>query len=618
MKKLIYILLVVLFTQTALALTVSIDPTSVTKQLSSGDSFQQSFDYTILNEANNSVTANIVINDIDSSWYSLNPGSISVPANSSVLGTIILTFDIPIGTPTAIYSGTMFVSSTSIPISLDITRPGSCKIYTLPIPLSKTLETGSSATQTIDVYISKYCSSPISIATNQPQMEKPINFDQIAGLVEPGNKFTVTVNYNTLNVQKGTYSDKIIITGLDDDEEIYYLDIPISLTVTGMISPITNFSLSDLPTCSLSSSDFYINSSYTLTCSNVNPNIEVDPEFDTKYIIATTASEASDQYVMDFKLLNVGNTKMKVLFKHKNAAFGSWEQDIRIVAGSTPLPGTVMKFEFYPILENLGDNSTLNVLIVDNSTNNVIGSASLYINGVAHNWLEESIIVNSDKKYELRASAAGYAGIVKNFTIAPKTITLTVSPSIDVFLGDILNITTNPSDAIITYDDSVITNLYRVSTLGVHKIKATKEGYVSAEVEITVLERVTLLTELPEIPKINKEYIVGFNKNATWQLLYKENAEADIEEVKRGTGTEASVTFTKPGIWILEVSGVRLYDTQIKKSRMSIWIWIIIGAFIVIGVVIFLIRRRNASSGGFMGGSTFTDSGDTSVEGTPM
>ena len=194
--------------------------------------------------------------------YSGNP--IPYEANTTTMGTFSILAIIP-SNASGDYSPTVSMGSYTLTIPIhvnEISSPGKCRIYVLPGSFSKTLEVGSQGSQIRDIYVSQYCDTSLIITTNSPQQTKPIYFEQIDGSVEPGQKFTIKVDYDARNVVKGVYSDSISISGIDGEENIYTLTLPISLTITGQISPYTNYSIFQSPECSFSNSELSVDREY--------------------------------------------------------------------------------------------------------------------------------------------------------------------------------------------------------------------------------------------------------------------------------------------------------------------------------------------------------------------
>src|SRR3972149_2757957 len=215
------------------AVDVILSPTSISTTITQGQSTQVTIGYTVNNPTNNSDSVSVSLGNTPS-FVTASTNLISVPANTQVSGNLIFTISPTQSNSPQTYSSTIQVGNTNLPttIILNPDLTGQCRIYVPISTTSKTLASGETAVQTLQIFVSQYCSSPLQVSSNQPQMTKPISWNSMTGQVNPSGSFSIMANYDTTNVQKGTYSDTIVFSGVDSFENFYTLSIPLSLTVS--------------------------------------------------------------------------------------------------------------------------------------------------------------------------------------------------------------------------------------------------------------------------------------------------------------------------------------------------------------------------------------------------
>jgi len=583
-KNFVFVLLGLFLLSSVSALSVTLSPTTITETIKQGGSKTVSIGYIIINPDSTTQTATITnINTIPFASSSIS--SVSVNPNSTKEGDFTITFS-----PTSSHEAKLYVENIRLGSSAILTQiavqedqTGKCKIYTLPIPLSKTLETGSTASQSIDVYVSKYCSSALQISTNQPQMTKPINFDSISGLVEPSQKFSIQVNYDATSVQKGTYTDNIIISAMDDDENQYNLNLPITLSITGSISPITNGTFTSLPTCSLSASEFALNSTYSLICNSIAPNIQIQPIIEYDYIKGVGVSETGDSYEYSFQPINFGNTVIKARFLFKNAPIGNeYSQEVRILASSGVVPGTSLALRFYPPLYEAQENALITIRAVDNETGNILTNAVMYLDGME--ILNDSLILKSNKNYEVRVSHIGYSDLVESINLNPKLINFTLKSEYN--LGESLNFTTDIEGVTVSLNGELISIPFKLNTLGTFEISVGKLGYTTTSQNITVgsQSKILYVTPLTDLKK-GGNMLLEFESNDT--LIYvdfqADTSEPAIILIPEFTGKEVRFQTEETGVYHIYADGEFIHQCVIESNDWykSYWLWGFVGIFAV-------------------------------------
>lgn len=600
----IYGFILILFVNLSSAYSVSVSSTSLSGTLKQGKAITLgTLTVTIDNTgSNNSIQLPISLGNVNSELptglvISSDKSQIDIPANSQKTETITFT----ITSATSVTAGTynpnnkLFLGSNGISFSINLQEDltGKCRVYTLPIPLSKTLEAGATASQSIDVYVSKYCNDALTISTNQPQRTKPITFDSISGLVEPSQKFSVTLKYDTAGVQTGTYTDNIIVSAVDEDENQYSLTIPISLTITGTISPISNGTISTFPNCALSSSTFNINTTYSVTCQNIDANLDLQPVIDDNYIKGINQEETSNTYTYYFKPKKYGITNISIKFLLRNAEIGDrWGQQISIT-GSGGQTGTAMDVRFYPNLYEVND--TVTIRAIDNSSGDILYNVRIYIDGIEVN---STIKLEPNKDYELRLSHDGYPNLVKTININPKPINFSVLSSYKV--GDELNFSTDPSNCVVSLNDDIVELPFRFDSAGNFKITVSKTGYTSTSKTITVSSFPNKVYSTPsEEAGQGKEVTVEFERadtNLSATLKYsKNNSEVYIQTPF--IGKLIKFKLDEEGLYNVYADGIITQSYQVNQKEWYKQWWGITGLSVMgLFIIIFIIRKINSKS----------------------
>lgn len=584
------------------ALSITLNPNSISETLNQGASKDISIDYSITNPDNATVPAILNLGNFYTGFLSSSNSNISVPPLSSSTGTLIIHISANSTVAPKIYSGSIFLQSVLIPVTLDIrasatsqNSTGNCKVYILPIPLSKYLESGTTATQSIDVYVSKYCASALTINTNQPQMIKPIKFDAVSGLVEPSGKFTIPISYDTNDVSTGTYSDNIIISAIDDNENQYSLTIPISLTVSNLITPITNSSSIAVPSCSLTATEFNYNQTYKLICQNKNQNVEVVPDIDPFFLVGNYpyVEETQNSYSYTMKAINLGTTAVKAKFLYHNAPMeSSFKQQVNILAGGLYIPSAVLKAKFYPELYQATDGK-VTVRILDNATGAILDDSTLYLDGIIVN---NSLSLDPNKEYELRANHAGYMPLVMTVNPAPKVINFTLNAK--YYLGDSLNFATIPANATILYDNKIITMPFTLTEEGAHTISAYFLGYTTTTKNFTVLNIARIITStISDDAKKGESIFLTVDRNdSNLRVTYKKDSSSPEVFLNQTIGSTISAYAEEAGDYQIFADNTMLKSYTIENNPFYTSWWFLGGGAIGFIFLIIYFSRRSSSN----------------------
>ena len=566
------------------------------------------------NLANSSVSLSTT-----SQYFSIFPNSISPNSNPQI--TIFLAQNIPIGS----YTGKIIFSDNSNNITVNIvktqeqlppTPAGECPIDIFPTILTNIkVQQGETKTRNIQINVPSCYTSTVRIQGVSLQTdEKPIILGELSlGNIVPGNSKNIPIEINAFKVSTGSYSDTLQLLLYNiNGTRINVQSVSISVLVTAGISPITNFSLSQLPSCSLNAITLTLNSSYKLTCT-VNPNIQIKPIIDTKYIKGKSVEETSTTYVYEFEPKAIGVTRFIAEYWYKNAPIGNpYEQEIRISSGNTPVQGTTLDIHFYQKdikkdISNLEPTLTA-ILVKDTNTQSLVSNPNIYLNGKQVN---STFNLEEYKTYELVADAPGYISKTINFTvISLPLITISLNPSSDFFENTPIYVNTTPTNASIFLDGIKQENKVILTSPGIHTIEAIAENYKNTKINITIQELVKI-TSMPEFKK-NTEAIILLSKNVSWEIKYAAGLSSQYTNIESGIGDKMLFTPEKSGLYQIMAEGRTLHNFEIKSSFTWFKWWYLL---IIAGIVIVLIFIRQRNVRGFRGG--FTDLGDSIVTTTP-
>lgn len=604
------ILFLIIFINFSSALTVTSNPTSLLTTLKQGESKQLTLTFNFDNQ-DNSTNKNVILslNNPAGLTVTSSDSSILIPAGSSSK-TITLTISASSTTSKGFYNlGNIIIHDKLVPLSVDLQENlvGQCRIYTLPIPLTRILEAGSTSSQTIEVYVSKDCKDRLLIITND-QTNKPILFSIIRGDVYPSQGASITVTYDARDVQTGTYTSNLIVTASNQDilDNPLSLTLPISLTITGSISPTTNGSFDVMPTCSLSANELKLNETGKLICQSVNPNLKIYPIIDNSFIQGVSVEETANSYTYIFKPIKYGLTSILAKFMYKNAPIGGdYNQTLRVMAGSGSIAGTVLDVRFYPELYEVKDKVIIRA--IDNVSGNILSNAKILVDGIEINGTTN---LQSGKEYELRISHDGYNDLVKKININQKPILFNLSSNYRV--GDELNFVTDPEGAVISLNEKVITLPFKLDTEGNLEISASLIGYTTTTKNITVKKNAQLLysTDQNNLGK-GKEILVEFEKSDTKiYVTYQKDTSSSYETlIPEFSGKEVRFIAKEYGIYNVYGDGLNVKSFIIEEKKFyKTWWGITIISLVVLLLIILVIRKINSKSSSSSSPSMFMES----------
>jgi len=597
MKKISIVILALLMIQPVLAV-ITVTPTAQTINVQAGSSVQRIF--TLISDQQESVPISKGGGSI-ANWIDFDNYYPNVTNTSNTYVTMTMT--IPSSAQTSTYTISHGFGSATSTTTLNVQgqqqtiNPTQCTLDVFPLTLTNIkVKQGETKTRNVQITVPSCYPSHVKIQGVTLQTdEKPLQLGELSlGILQPGNSVLIPIEIDAVDASTGQYSDTLSLLIYNSTGS--RIDVPaisISTLVTIGISPISNFSLSDLPSCSLSSIQLTTNSTYKLTCSNPNPNIDIRPVVDKKMIVGVNVVPGT-QYVYEFKPVLIGTTIIGAEFWYKNAPIGSgFEQEVRITpSGNEPISGTQIRFEFFPSLINANEGENLVVHAVDNKTGSYIQSAKIYLDGLEIN---NSLSLKSGKNYTLRAEANGYLGYVETIAINSRIIELTLNPLSGFMEGKLIKITTKPENVSLFLDGAKLTSTDFFPIKGFHVLEAIEEGYKGYSTNFTVEEGLAILSNIPELKK-GIQQVLNINKNASWQVLFADDLTSQFNPIASGISDKIIFTPEKAGLYKISLNNEDKWSSEIKGwggkvLGMQWYVWII--AIAILGTSVFFIFRRN-------------------------
>lgn len=491
--------------------------------------------------------------------------------------------------------------SNSIPISFYVEETSEpevgCRLIELPHTTTYRIKQGEvGSSSQIKVKVSTECPSLSMSVTEETQMSKPMYLQGSSGDVDPGGEFSFTIGLDGEGVSTGTYQNNYIVTGYSGDE-IYQKQIFLSTIIAVGTSPIDEDSFSTLPTCNVES-DMSLNNSYTLTCNNENPNIQIEVPYN-EFFKGISVSESEGKFEYVFQPIKIGNTYLTVLFKYKGVSIGNpFKKEIKILQGSVPLSGTQLEILFYQTgnKKKINDlvSGNVSILVRDNKTQNVVPTFTSYLNG---EQVTNNFMISSGNNYELIIDSPGYMTSTLNFTPKESFLQIKLTPDKDFYLiNDVINITSN-EEAKFLFDNEIISSPYTLTKSGTFLLEAVKEGFKKSNKTIEVRTDTSVRSCSPNSNnwKVGKKIICELSKNSTWEVY------SDSTLLESGVGGLVKFKIEEKGLIEIKSEGLAIYNVNVKKSKGD-WIkfwnwkyysgWVLI--FFVCGGTYFLLRKNKS------------------------
>ena len=567
------------------------------------DNMQDSF---VCNNFANATVVTLSISSGLSNYVLVSPSSISPLDNPAI--TIIASQN----TPTGNYSGSLIFSdsSSSIPIHLSIqntqVEPVDTDIIVFPTSKIVNVQQGKEKTQNVLISVPSNYPRTITISsvTLEPEVETISFGDLNLGQIVPGSSIQIPIIFSAIDAQTGSYSTYLDILATDLTGRVNLPKVSLTIQVTAGVTPVTEETFSTPPTCSLSSSTFTLNTTYSFTCSNTVSNLDiVIPSND--YYIGKKVETSQNIYRYDFTAVKYGNTYFKAEYRYKGASiFTPFSQEIKISSTGTSVPGTNLKIIFTPALSELQDGQEVLIQLADNKTGSLVTEPRVWVNAKELNGTGETFKTTfvAETDYEVRGKSPGYDDLIQTFKISPKPITIVISPT----SGDtstIFSINTSVENATLFVNDAVIENPYS-GTLkgGLNVIKAVKKGYTTTTTNLSVTNLIRILSGGENFKKGALQTFI-LNQNTSYKVYYQNSMDAtSVDLLTFGDGTKIEFTPDKKGFYKIEANGTivgRMYEIKGFSFKdkwwfMPAWVWILlIAGIIILTIIIMAVRRSN-------------------------
>lgn len=519
-----------------------------------------------------------------------------------------ITLSMSSGVPTGNYGGLITFSDDSEPIQVSISKTDSnpCNLNPSMSSFTQSIQTGTK------IPLNKITFNPINCNEGSliydsshiyieggiiaGGINKPI---LISSIVSDG----VNIEINTEGLSSQTYQSKLKVNAFNK-----IFEIPFTIIVTSGTNPNSNFSLSQLPVCSLSANVLNINNSYYLSCTGLVPDLTILPVYDDNYLIGKNSERTTNQLIWYFTPKKYGNTIIKAMFFYKSLPVGeSFSQEIKISSSSALTEGTNLRVIFNPKLSEARPGDEIIINLVDNKTGNLVNEPQIFIDSLPLNTSDGYTFKKSfenGKVYLIRAKALGYNDLVINATLLSKPMTLTVSPTMgNTNTNFIISTDVNTSKIYINGELRANNSITTTLNEGNNTIKATADGYY--DIEKTIFVGRGNYASLGSVWEKGTEQLIFLSSNSTWRLTHAKSYEDTEETIKESNSTTlGEVVFTpkKPGVYRIYLDGDMVFNQEITGWDREIiglhyiW-WLVIIAVIVILVLIVKMKKPASSSG---------------------
>jgi hypothetical protein len=336
-----------------------------------------------------------------------------------------------------------------------------------------------------------------------------------------------------------------------------------------------------------------VNQTYKLICNNVDPNIEVQPIIDTDFFqgVYPYVEENQNTYTYSFKPIKTGDAQMKCNFLFKGASIGQpFIQNVKVLAGAYIMGGTQLELRFYPELYESKDGNVI-IRVIDNATGNILDDSRILLSGVLVD--NNSLHLEQNQLYEIRASHSGYSDLVRQISLAPKSINFTIKSQ--YLKGEVLNFSTQPTGAKILLDNNIITLPFILDSEGQHTITAVLLGYTETSQNITVVNDARILDSTPtEDAKVGKSIFVTVSRNdSSLRVSFRADAKSESTNINQTVGSTISILAKDHGIYEFYADNnfLKSYTVDGTAFYLQWWFWVI-GVVVVIFVIFLLTRNK--------------------------
>lgn len=478
-------------------------------------------------------------------------------------------------------------------------NPSDCNINPSLISYSQNIQVGTQTSLPLITFSPINCNSSVVALTSSS-----VNI-QGGILTSSGQKpiavSSITPNSISLSIDTTGLSSQTYTSTLNINQFGKTFQIPFTIIVTSGTSPVGNFSVANLPTCSLSSSSLNLNSSYALTCTNLQPDVTIIPSVDNNYIRGVGVDSSTTQFIWFFQANRAGSTNITANFYYHNAPVGNpFSQAVAISGSGNVIPGNGLQLVFTPDLSVAKPGKNVIVQIIDNSSGSLVSNAQLFVNAMLQNGTGYSFTYSFDlgQNYSFRAVASGYPDLVKIISLISQPININITPT----SGDsntIFNITTNVNSTLLIDGNTVSNPYFATLSSGYHDILAVQEGYFNAEINITI-DPALSATTTPQILKKGQSTLLSISTNSSWDLYYQKDSYSDKTLLQNGTGNTIQFTPDNYGSYILQTTdGKPIWSSSIVSNGFKILGingWVFLGVSIIIIFLIYLALSSKSKS----------------------
>lgn len=610
-KSIIFILILIVISISANAKDLSVNPSYITQEYKIGNSQPSSISINLENNDNSSFQIFPVISSGVSNLVSISKSTLNFNGISS--DNLTLNFNIPQNTAPGNYNGIIQFGSNSdeqIPININILSNSNCRIITSFSNYYSQITTGTSAYDEIFSFkVGQGCAGGLQITdiringaiqTSSGLQPMQINKAIPTGFKEVGDLIEVDLKFDISKLTNGKYNPTLLVNGIYNDEPISS-QIQFTIDVSGSASPHQNFSITTLPSCSPQETNLLINKTYNYICNGINDlNLKVNI-IPNDFLKGISSDAVGSSFTWQFQPVKNGNTKIQSYFTYNDNFIGNINSNELIITNDgLAQSGTNLKLIFNPALENIDFKSPVNIEVRDNTSNNIVSNAVLFVNGEnkGNNW---SLYLEPGKEYKISATADGYNTLDYNLTTKSIPLLISISPLIPLVNGYVYVSTKDPNtqqevNATLLLDGISVNKNFILNTDGVHTLTASLPGYVDSSINFSSELIPQLLTQ-PTADEIKSGDIkLQISANSSWEVRYRKNDKETDKINAQGNGNIIEFKLNKNGIYSVFANGnsVWIYTKEVNKK--TVLILSILGSIILIVIVILAIlyfRKSN-------------------------
>lgn len=490
-------------------------------------------------------------------------------------------------------------------------NPSDCNINPSLISYTQTVQQGTEFELPKITFNPTNCQGPLAIGSpfisggiTTPEGQKPV-YIKSAGPTE------ILLGVNTKGLSSLTYNSKLTLTSFGKTFQDILL---VSIIVTGGTNPQGQFNSDNLPTCSISSSILNLNSTYSLICTNLIPDLKIIPIIDPEYIRGTDTMLSSNQFIWDFTPKKYGNTFIMVEFRYLDSPVGDlFKQEVKISPQGSIVPGTDLYLDFIPRLNQLKIGEETIIQILDNKSRSLVDRSELYIDSIFF----ENVTGKSfkykflpNKNYTLRAISPGYNDLIQIISLKPIIPPLFITPS----FGDTntIFVINSSVEGISLFINSINVPFPYIGNLreGVNNIVGLKEDFEKVEINITIIRGVEISTSGEFKRGVHQTIYLG--KIVNWTIFYGEESTSINSLEIKGYSDKIEFDPNKDGFYKLEADGqIRIFESKELRGMWFgyKWYWYVVALVIIVLLFVYI---RSKSDQGYSTGPSLSGTVRTS------